>query len=160
MTLHELNVAAAETAHRALLSCCGSIVWAEQMIARRPFESVKHLQDASEAIWCSLSRADWLEAFAAHPRIGERSSSKWSAQEQQGVSGSRADVVTAIGKMNAEYERKFGYIFLVCATGKFANEIRSLIEARMTNDPATELRIAAAEQAKIMHLRLHKLLIE
>jgi 2-oxo-4-hydroxy-4-carboxy-5-ureidoimidazoline decarboxylase len=160
MTLSELNAAHEGTAREALLACCGSNYWVQEMLDRRPFASPEALLHQAESVWHSLSAADWLEAFASHPKIGERSSGKWSTEEQQGAAQGDPAMMEAIREMNSQYQRQFGYIFIVCATGKCAAEICSLLKERLGNEPATELQIAAAEQTKIMRLRLHKLLAE
>ena len=113
---------------------------------------------AAGRIWWSLERADWLEAFGAHPKIGENSDSKWSQQEQAGASGASNGILTELRNANLAYAQKFGYIFIVCATGKTAEEMLALLKHRMGNDPESELRIAAAEQLRIANLRLEKLL--
>ena len=113
---------------------------------------------AASRIWWTLERADWLEAFGAHPKIGENSDSKWSQQEQAGASGASNGILAELRDANRAYERKFGYIFIVCATGKTAEEMLALLKQRMGNDPESELRIAAAEQLRIANLRLEKLL--
>ena len=118
----------------------------------------------SDEIWRDLSEADWLEAFRSHPRIGESSaekaveaeSSAWSAEEQQRAASADEAIKMALKWGNREYEQKFGYIFIVCATGKSAGEILEILRRRLHNDDATELRQAAEEQRKIMHLRLKK----
>jgi 2-oxo-4-hydroxy-4-carboxy-5-ureidoimidazoline decarboxylase len=160
LTVERLNGATSEQARDAFLACCGSARWADRMLATRPFPSSQELHDEAEAIWFSLAPGDWLEAFSQHPKIGEKSSSKWSVQEQQVMSQAGREIGEAIRQMNEQYERTFGWIFIVCATGKSAEQMRSLLEQRLSNDTETELRIAAAEQAKIMHLRLDKLLTE
>lgn len=136
------------------LKCCGSTKWARQM-ANVNGEDVFA---AAGRIWWSLEREDWLEAFGAHPKIGENSDSKFSQQEQAGASGASNEILAELRDANLAYAQKFGYIFIVCATGKTAEEMLALLNQRMGNDPETELRIAAAEQLRITHLRLEKLL--
>ncbi len=117
------------------------------------------MSTAGDAIWRSLAPADWLEAFAAHPKIGERArSSSWSDREQSGMRSAAEDVRGRLASGNAEYESRFGYIFIVCATGKTAEEMVAALEARLANDPAAELGIAAEEQRKITGIRLAKLM--
>jgi OHCU decarboxylase len=109
-------------------------------------------------IWSSLEAHDWLEAFRAHPKIGEqRNVSAWSAAEQAGMKSADTRARTTLEALNADYEARFGYIFIVCATGKSPEEMLSILEQRLTNDPANELPIAAEEQRKITALRLAKL---
>ena len=112
---------------------------------------------AAETVWWSLEPEDWLEAFAAHPRIGGRARDVWSSTEQAGMKGATAGTQTALAAGNREYEARFGHVFLICATGRSAAEMLSELVQRLGNDPATELRIAAGEQAKITRLRLQKL---
>ena len=160
MTLEELSRAPDERAREALLACCGSEVWAQQMLARRPLPSEGYLHDAADSVSLTLRPDDWLEAFSKHPKIGDRSASVWSAQEQQGMLQASRAAADSMRVLNEQYERKFGWIFIVCATGKSAEEMRASLEQRLANDGDAELRIAAVEQAAIMHLRLRKLLDE
>ncbi len=155
-----LNASARDDAAAALLRCGGSARWVDRMMDRRPFASEGDLQAAADAAWVGLDRADYLEAFARHPRLGADVThlrERWSAQEQSGVT--RADEATfeALRAGNAAYEARFGFVFLVCATGKSATEVLTLLEQRMSNDPETELGVAAAELTKITRLRLEKL---
>ena len=148
-----------------LLSCCGSHAWVQGMLERRPFRSLVRILDEADEIWWSLAPDDWREAFDHHPRIGEQSAMApqtavargWSADEQSGAAVSSDATRQALADGNREYERKFGHIYLVCATGKSAEEMLALLRARLSNDPVTELRVAAGEQAKITHRRLEKL---
>lgn len=140
-----------------LAECCGSSEWLKQVQASQPFTSKDDLHSKAERIWNSLSESDWLEAFAAHPKIGERSPSQWSTEEQSGMSAAAFDLQRQMSILNEEYARKFGFIFIVNATGKTAEQIRALLETRLQNNRQTELQIAAREQAAIMHLRLDKL---
>jgi OHCU decarboxylase len=110
-------------------------------------------------IWWRLAPTDWLEAFSKHPKIGEKGKvSQWSSEEQSGMNSSAIDTAKSLAALNRTYFDKFGWIFIVCATGKSAEEMLSLLEARLPNRPDDELRIAAAEQNKITLLRLRKLL--
>jgi 2-oxo-4-hydroxy-4-carboxy-5-ureidoimidazoline decarboxylase len=143
-----------------LRECCGSSRWVAGMVARRPFGSREAVLAAADEIWTSLDNANWREAFAHHPRIGEQTGSSQAAQEQSGMSGSTADVRQALAEMNRDYEQRFGYIYIVCATGKSAEEMLGIAQSRLRNDPDTELRVAAEEQRKITQLRLQKLLEE
>lgn len=128
------------------------------MTAARPFETVSALQARASAVWSSLGREDWLEAFSAHPKIGEqRNVSAWSAAEQAGMQSADSEARTRLAVLNAEYEARFGYIFIVCATGKSPAEMLSMLEGRLPNDADRELPIAAEEQRKITALRLAKL---
>ncbi|HEV3308351.1 MAG TPA: 2-oxo-4-hydroxy-4-carboxy-5-ureidoimidazoline decarboxylase [Candidatus Sulfotelmatobacter sp.] len=146
-----------------ILPCCGSRAWAQGMVARRPLAGESALLAASDEIWRSLAAADWMEAFNSHPRIGEsRPSSapavsvEWSAQEQSKVEDADTRVKDALADANREYERRFNRIFIVCATGKSADEILKILQRRLTNDADTELHEAAEQQRQITQLRLKK----
>jgi len=158
MRLEDLNALNEEAATREFLRCCGSTQWAREMAASRPFDSAETMAQTGDTIWSSLERVDWLEAFAAHPKIGERSASSWAAAEQAGTGNASVDVRDRLAASNRDYEARFGYIFIVCATGKSAGEMLALLDERLTNDPDEELHIAAEEQRKITRLRLAKLL--
>ncbi len=160
MTLDELNAAPKQTAADALLSCCGSLQWAEQMLTCRPWASQESLQAQAEETWFALSPKEWLVAFSKHPKIGENSSAKWSSEEQNGMSNAQQATADAIQRMNAAYQLRFGYIFIICATGKTAEQMRDALEQRLCHQPEQELSVAAAEQARIIRLRLQKLLTE
>jgi OHCU decarboxylase len=127
------------------------------MAAQRPFASVEALHAAADDAWWSLGEDDWLEAFAAHPRIGERGKG-WSNEEQAGTRSAAADVMATLARRNQDYEQRFRHVFLICATGRSADSMLADLERRMSNAPVEELRVAAGEQAKITHLRLAKLL--
>lgn len=160
-----LNSLSEADGREALLRCCGSRRWADAMTARRPFADEDALFAAAEEVEKGLARADWLEAFAAHPRIGDAESlrkkfaatASWAANEQAGVASAPEAILQSLAVANRRYEEKFGHIFIVCATGKNAGEMLAILEQRLPNDPATELRVASAEQAKITRLRLEKL---
>lgn len=147
-----------------VLSCCGSMAWARKLAARRPLRNETSLLAASDEIWNSLGEQDWLEAFAKHPRIGERKapsvasalSASWSAQEQRNVASEGDAVKQALVEANREYEQRFARVFIVCATNKTAAEILDIVRRRMQNDEASELREAAEEQRRITNLRLKK----
>ena len=158
MTFDELNRLDAGRARAEFLRCCGSTRWAALMAEARPFEDVDAMRARGGEIWGSLARSDWLEAFAAHPKIGERrTASVWSAAEQSGMQSADDDVRARLDRLNAEYEQRFGFIFIVCATGKAPSEMLALLERRLTNRPESELPLAAEEQRKITALRLAKL---
>jgi OHCU decarboxylase len=159
VTVDALNHLDREDAQAAFARCCGSTSWARSMAAARPFVSFDAMAGTGDAIWRSLAPADWLEAFAAHPKIGEQArTSSWSDREQAGMRTAADDVRTRLASGNAEYLSRFGYIFIVCATGKTAEEMLVALEARLMNDPAVELGIAAEEQRKITGIRLAKLM--
>jgi OHCU decarboxylase len=161
VTLEELNALPSDIAARELRRCCGSSAWASRMAAARPFESADALLVTADVVWRALGESDWREAFAAHPKIGASGASgAWSAQEQAGTAGAVPAVLERLATKNREYDARFGYIFIVCATGKTAEEMLALLERRLPHDPAVEIGIAADEQRKITRLRLQKLLAE
>ena len=152
-----------------LLACCGSARWVASMAARRPFDDQDTLLQAAEDAADELSRDDWLEAFSHHPRIGDvealrerfgRRSGSWSQGEQAGLDGTSTDVLQRLAAGNQSYDERFGWIFLVCASGKSAAEMLELLEARLGNEPDEEFAIAMGEQRKITRLRLMKLIQE
>ena len=161
-----LDAMAEPQAAALLADCCGSLQWVSGMLARRPFGSCAAVFSAADEIWRSLDASDWREAFSHHPRIGERQSavrqtergSAWAAGEQSAVGRAGDETRAALAGANTEYERRFGYIYIVCATGKRAEEMLVVARERLRNDPEAELRIAAEEQGKITRLRLEKLL--
>jgi OHCU decarboxylase len=166
MTLDELNRLAAIEAEAEFLKCCGATGWAKVMTEARPFTNVESLLLKAAEGWQSLSESDWLEAFRAHPKIGERKAAatqspqaaNWSAQEQLQAQQAAAETKRAIAQGNELYETRFGFIFIICASGKSADEILASLTERLAHDTATEMRIAAEEQRKITQLRLQKLL--
>jgi allantoicase len=154
MVARRLNTRTDDDARHALTACCGSGRWVGEMLEARPFANVFTTADA---IWNALSPGDWREAFAAHPRIGERKADRFSGSEQSGTSAASSDTMWALAAVNREYEERFGHIYIVCATGKSADEMLAHAKQRMGNAPEDELRIAAEEQRKITRLRLLKL---
>ena len=136
------------------------------MVEARPFADLASLEETADRIWNELASDDWLEAFASHPKIGARQaerrqskqSSQWSAQEQSGTHQSASGTLAALAEANHEYERRFGYIFIVCATGKSGEEMLALCQRRLTNEPENELLVAAEEQRLITRIRLRKLI--
>jgi len=157
VTLAELNALERGAAEGELAKCCGSTQWAATMAGRRPFHDVEQLFQAADETWWALSSPDWLEAFSHHPRIGERAAG-WARDEQAGTGSASQKIKDELVKWNSDYERRFGHVFLISATGKQAGEILQQMERRMNNEPAAELKVAAGEQAKITRLRLEKLL--
>ncbi len=163
--LKRINGWSEAAARPAFLGCCGAPGWADAMTARRPFRSEAELFAAAAEVWRALPPAEWLAAFAAHPRIGDLETLRrryaqaggGPAAEQALVQGAAEEVLEALADGNRRYEARFGYIFIVCATGKTAEEMLALLRQRLGNDPETELRIAAGEQEKITRLRLEKL---
>ena len=165
MTLLEFNTISKNEAATALSRCCGSKRWIEQMMERHPFISEQELFTEAERIWKALSEDDWKEAFTHHPKIGDAAAIKkkfaatsaWAEGEQRGVQNAADETMRLLAEGNAEYEKKFGFIFIVCATGKSAEEMLSLLEVRLRNNADNELRIAADEQRKITQIRLQKI---
>ncbi len=163
-----LDAAPPEILAPALLRCCGSARWARAMTAARPFRMTAALLARAESEWSKASREDILEAFSHHPRIGDRESLRarfpathaWAAAEQSGAASADEKVLADLAEGNRVYEARFGHLFIVCASGKTAVEMLALLQARLGNEPETELRIAAGEQAKITRLRLERLLQE
>ena len=170
--LEWLNSLSGDEATEELLQCCGSRRWAGQMAVARPFSDPEELRGKATDIWWSLDSHDWLEAFRSHPKIGENKPTaaherkdqshsgarKWSEQEQAGVRNAKEETMGYLAQLNLKYEAKFGYIFIVCATGKSSEEMLTILRERLQNDETKELPIAAAEQAKITDLRLKKML--
>src|SRR5579863_1262358 len=154
------------TAIKSVLDCCGCKKWAEQLAALRPFATRSQLFEASDKIWNALSHDHWVEAFRHHPPIGGKqaaakqaaTASRWSSSEQSTAQVATSALLTALADGNRTYATKFGYIFLICATGKTSEEILQAMQQRMSNNPETEVRVAAEEQRKITRLRLEKLL--
>jgi 2-oxo-4-hydroxy-4-carboxy-5-ureidoimidazoline decarboxylase len=160
LSVAELNDLPADAAGREFAGCCKAGRWIDALVAARPYESVRALLAASDAAVAALTAADLEEALAGHPRIGDRmaASAGWSRQEQAGVSAADAELAAALADGNAEYERRFGHIYMVCATGKSGEELLAILRGRLGNDRDTEWKIVAAELAKINQLRLRKLL--
>lgn len=155
MTLEALNHLPQPELYTALQQCCGAHKWVERMIADFPMADTTALLHAANRHWAACSPADGLEAFSHHPRIGDRPAMH---QEQAGVVNATTATLEELAALNMRYEEKFGYIFIVCATGKSSTDMLSLLKDRMNNTPAAEIKIAMAEQGKITHLRLEKLL--
>jgi 2-oxo-4-hydroxy-4-carboxy-5-ureidoimidazoline decarboxylase len=166
-TLQSWNAAGADEALDAMIACCGARRWAQAMVALRPIGSVAGLSAAADRVWSTMEEADWLEAFACHPRIGERKAAHasaksvaWSGQEQSAASAAAAQVLAEIASGNALYEQRFGFTYIVCATGKSAEELLAILNRRLTGDRAGELREAAEQQRQITQIRLGKWLVE
>ncbi len=158
-----LNVLPDATVHARLLACCGSPAWASKVASARPFQSPVELFAAADRAFDELGRGDWMDAFAAHPRIGERPSgegmaSRWSEEEQAQAGNASPEILDQLAQANRVYEERFGHVFLICATGRSAFEMLQRIGERLEHDPAAELAVAAGEQRKITHLRLERLL--
>ncbi|RSK34671.1 2-oxo-4-hydroxy-4-carboxy-5-ureidoimidazoline decarboxylase [Hymenobacter metallilatus] len=166
MTLPELNNLPPATRAEELHRCCGSAAWVAALNQQFPFADAATLYQAATHTWNGLSEADWREAFAHHPKIGDvgalrekfASTSTWAEGEQGAVRQASEETLRALAAGNEAYERRFGYIFIVCATGKSAAEMLTLLQARLPNPPELEIRVAAAEQDNITRIRLEKLL--
>jgi 2-oxo-4-hydroxy-4-carboxy-5-ureidoimidazoline decarboxylase len=162
--LEQFNSMAAAEARAALMECCGSTVWAHEMVGRRPFRSESHLLDAADETWGRLTETDWRQAFASHPQIGAARTdgdglhARWSRQEQAGMQDAGDATRQAIADGNRAYREKFGYTYIVCATGKSSDEMLAIVTERLQNDSAREIRVAANEQSRITRLRLQKML--
>lgn len=161
-----LNELPHDKAEAAFLDCCGSREWARRMAEARPFQMLENLFKTAEDIWFSLAPADWLEAYAAHPKIGSKKSARaqkkraaeWSGGEQSGMDAASDEVRDQFAEINGLYENKFGFIFIVCATGKTAEEMLAIAKARVGNSLETEIQLAAEEQRKVTEIRLSNLL--
>ncbi len=166
MTLEYLNVMATAEASLEFTRCCGSSRWVQEMINLRPFRSKDELFLHAGRTWRSLTNVDWKEAFTHHPKIGDIESltrkfagtAAWASGEQSGAMGAPEETLIHLAERNRSYEEKFGYIFIVCATGKSAEEMLAILRSRLPNSPDVEMGIAAEEQAKITRIRLEKLL--
>jgi allantoicase len=164
--LERVNRLPVEQARKVLLDCCGSMVWADQMISQRPFADDSELFERAERIWAQLDPKEWLRAIRHHPPIGSKrgnskqsgTARKWSAGEQSVAQTSSAETLAVLNAANEAYRATFGYVFLICAAGKRGDEILQSLRQRLANDPETELRVAAEEMRKIIRLRMEKLL--
>lgn len=165
MTLHELNTLPREQLIEELTKCCGSSAWVNKMLPFFPADDLVELLEDAEEQWYKCSENDWKEAFSHHPKIGDidslkkkfASTAQWASGEQSGVNTASEQTIEALAEGNKKYEEKFGYIFIVCATGKTAEEMLGILASRLPNDPKEEIEIAADEQRKITRLRLEKL---
>jgi 2-oxo-4-hydroxy-4-carboxy-5-ureidoimidazoline decarboxylase len=166
MPLSTLNNLDQQAAVQAFSQCCAATQWVKAMVAARPFKDEQEVYRTANSVWAKLGEHDYLEAFSAHPEIGNVESlrakfantKKLAAAEQAGVAAAADDVLSALAKGNADYRDHFGFIFIVCATGKSAAEILNLLQIRLKFPRAIELQNAAEEQRKITALRLEKLL--
>ena len=166
MTIQDLNALNTQELKNVLFKCCGSSKWVERMSAYFPVQDEEKLFQEAEQIWYDLEEADWLEAFTHHPKIGDlnslkekfASTSQWAAGEQASVNTATEEVLRELAEGNQLYEEKFGFIFIVCATGKSAKEMLTLLRNRFPNSPEEELKNAMVEQNKITKIRLEKLL--
>jgi 2-oxo-4-hydroxy-4-carboxy-5-ureidoimidazoline decarboxylase len=160
--LNSLDEAAVRT---ALTNCCASQAWVDAMLAARPFADDEAVEEAAEAAATRLTEADWLEAFAAHPLIGDADSLRkkyaatksLAAGEQLGVEAASDATLQELSALNREYADRFGFIFIIFATGKTADEMLAILKRRLNNPRSRELLSAAGEQMKITKLRLANL---
>ena len=150
----------------AMIACCGAKRWADGMVALRPIKSVLELSETADRIWATMLEPDWMEAFACHPRIGERKaahasakSTSWSQQEQSQTSAAAEPVMSLIAAGNALYEHRYGFTYIICATGKSAEEMLAILQRRLSSTREAELREAAEQQRQILQIRLGKWLI-
>ncbi len=165
MTLHDLNTMDQRLLKEELMKCCGSASWVKMMMTYFPADDLVELLEDAEEVWYACSQDDWKEAFTHHPKIGDVESLKkkfastaaWASGEQSGVNTASQQVIEALAEGNRLYEEKFGYIFIVCATGLSAEEMLRMLQERLRNSPQEEIEIAADEQNKITKLRLEKL---
>lgn len=166
MTLHEFNILPKEQLIEELSRCCGSSTWVKKMLPFIPADDMIELLEDAEELWWQCNEDDWKEAFSHHPKIGDAeslatkfaSTAQWAWGEQSRVNMASAEIIKALAESNSLYEEKFGYIFIVCATGKTAEEMLEILQERLKNDPEEEIKIAADEQNKITKLRIEKLL--
>ena len=167
--LQSWNTVSVDEALDAMLACCGARRWAAAMVARRPIRTVAELSTAADEEWARMQESDWMEAFACHPRIGGRpprrahasaQSSAWSRQEQASITETAERVLAELAAGNQLYEQRFGFTYIVCATGKSAEEMLAILNRRLAGNRDSELREAAEQQRQITQIRLGKWLIE
>ncbi len=164
MTLAEFNALPSALAESLLIDCCGSARWAARVNSRRPFANAEVLLKAADSIWWNLDRTDWLEAFSHHPQIGDKPASgsesarQWAEGEQTGARAASDEVKARLARANRAYFEKFGYIYIVCATGKTAEGMLAILNQRLQNDLPSEISVAAEQQRLITRIRLEKLL--
>ncbi len=161
--LDRWNKAEPAEAYEAMLACCGAKRWAVAMVAARPLRDIAILSIKADQIWETMEESDWLEAFACHPRIGERKSAhadakfaSWSQQEQSLVEQAQQRILADLAAENTRYEELFGFTYIVCATGKSADQMLEILKRRLRNDRTAELREAAEQQRQILQIRLGK----
>jgi len=156
------NRADEATARAAMLACCGATRWATAMVAARPLRGIADLSEAADRHWATMQEPDWLEAFACHPRIGDGKphtagqSAAWSRQEQSSTAAAAEQTLAELTRKNLLYEQRFGFTYIVCATGKSAEQMLAILDRRLAGDRQTELREAAEQQRQILQIRLGK----
>jgi OHCU decarboxylase len=161
--LNDFNQLEADQARTALLHCCAAKRWAHGLTSMRPFANEEELLLSSDKVCATMLEQDWMEAFRAHPRIGEQKvrhasaqSRAWSSEEQSSSSNAQITVLDKLAAGNHLYEQTFGFTYIVCATGKTADEMLTILEQRLSNDRDKELAEAAEQQRQITQLRLRK----
>ena len=162
-TLYDWNQASPGEAITALISCCAAERWAAGVAALRPLASEDELFSASDRVWDTMQESDWMQAFRAHPRIGDRKpahasaqSTAWSKQEQAATTSAQTNILAELAEGNQRYEELFGFTYIVCATGKSAEEMLAILKRRLSSDRQTELCEAAEQQRQITQIRLRK----
>ena len=161
MTLKDFNNLDRDTAAKELFSCCGSRNWVSLLMQEFPFRSQETLIEKAREVWYDeCNKNDWRESFSHHPKIGDKKglTEKFAGKEQAGVVLATEEIIDALAKANNDYERKFGFIFIVCATGKSPEEMLRLLNDRLKNNIDDELTIAMGEQHKITLIRFKKLI--
>ncbi len=166
MTIASLNELKPEAAHLAFMQCCTADAWVERMVAAMPFSNVETLVSQADINWQGLTQTDYLQAFEGHPKIGDvsslrekyRSTEKIAAGEQSGVNTATETTLRQLKQFNDDYEEKFGFIFIICATGKTASQMLEILSQRIVNERSEEIINAAEEQRKILQIRLEKMI--
>jgi 2-oxo-4-hydroxy-4-carboxy-5-ureidoimidazoline decarboxylase len=166
MSLDRLNSATIAQARHSFMQCCTANAWVNAMVSARPYRDKNSLTEQANSVWQTLDEVDYLQAFEGHPQIGNldtlrtkyANTKALASGEQSAVKQASERVLLGLARDNAAYLEKFGFIFIVCASGKSAEQMLALLQTRLANDKNTELANAAEEQRKILQLRLEKLL--
>jgi len=166
MTIDEFNALPPDELREALFACCASVTWVEHLATLGPFHSQDHLINMAERCWHKCREGDWMDALSGHPRLGNlesleekfQNTSDAAAEEQSGTQGASREVLEELAVANEEYEKEFGFRFILFATNKTADTMLSALQVRLKNDLETEKIMAMVEQNKIARLRLEKLL--
>lgn len=160
------NQADEEAALKTMIACCGARRWAAAMVALRPIDGIAELSVAADRVWSAMEEDDWIEAFACHPRIGGHDAARataqsleWSRNEQSSTTVATELVLAELAERNRMYEQRYGFTYIVCATGKSSEEMLSILKRRLASNRATELGEAAEQQRQITQIRLGKWLI-
>lgn len=153
-----LNAEPEQQARAALAHCCGASRWVDALLDHRPFASFDQLRASADRDWQQMERDDWLEAFAAHPRIGDRSGPEHTRREQSGTADADPEVLEALAEGNRRYERRFDHVFLINAAGMPADEMLEALLERLDNDADTEAAVAAEQQRQITQRRLEAMM--